>query len=85
MPGRGAWLHPSHECLTKALTRKAFPRAFKAGRAVSTERLEQQLSELLTRESVSDTSPDVTPDDEPHGVARADELTESGFDAMSNR
>lgn len=35
MPGRGAWLHPSSECLETALKRKAFNRAFR--RPVSAE------------------------------------------------
>ena len=28
--GRGAWLHLRHECVVKAVRRKAFSRAFKA-------------------------------------------------------
>ncbi|MFD8495494.1 YlxR family protein [Amycolatopsis sp. NPDC059657] len=30
LPGRGAWLHPEQDCLTKAERRRAFPRALKA-------------------------------------------------------
>lgn len=41
--GRGAWLHPNPECLTTALKRKAFHRAFKT--AVDTEELAQLLTE----------------------------------------
>ena len=29
MPGRGAWLHPSVQCLQQAVRRNAFARAFK--------------------------------------------------------
>ncbi|HVV09545.1 YlxR family protein [Amycolatopsis sp.] len=29
LPGRGAWLHPEPECLTKAERRRAFPRALR--------------------------------------------------------
>ncbi|QMU97911.1 YlxR family protein [Microbacterium esteraromaticum] len=29
LPGRGAWLHPSPECLDTALRRKAFARALR--------------------------------------------------------
>ncbi|MFC4081949.1 YlxR family protein [Amycolatopsis samaneae] len=29
LPGRGAWLHPGPECLTKAERRRAFPRALR--------------------------------------------------------
>ena len=31
LPGRGAWLHPSRECATIAVQRKAFGRALRAG------------------------------------------------------
>ncbi|WAL63722.1 YlxR family protein [Amycolatopsis cynarae] len=30
LPGRGAWLHPEPDCLTKAERRRAFPRALRA-------------------------------------------------------
>jgi predicted RNA-binding protein YlxR (DUF448 family) len=29
LPGRGAWLHPDAECLTRAERRSAFPRALR--------------------------------------------------------
>lgn len=29
MPGRGAWIHPDLDCLTKAERRRAFPRALR--------------------------------------------------------
>jgi predicted RNA-binding protein YlxR (DUF448 family) len=29
MPGRGAWIHPTQECLELAITRRAFIRALK--------------------------------------------------------
>ncbi|MES1170879.1 MAG: YlxR family protein [Actinomycetota bacterium] len=31
LPGRGAWLHRSPECLELAIKRRAFPRALRAG------------------------------------------------------
>ena len=31
MPGRGAWLHPTGECLEQALRRRAFGRALRVG------------------------------------------------------
>jgi predicted RNA-binding protein YlxR (DUF448 family) len=34
LPGRGAWVHPTRECVEKALTRKAFGRALKADGAL---------------------------------------------------
>ncbi|WP_430867085.1 YlxR family protein [Demequina aurantiaca] len=33
LPGRGAWLHRSDDCLTKALQRRAFGRALRAPQA----------------------------------------------------
>ncbi|MFH5822510.1 YlxR family protein [Georgenia sp. AZ-5] len=35
-PGRGAWLHPSRECLDLALRRRAIPRALRAAGPVDT-------------------------------------------------
>ncbi|MGO2744984.1 YlxR family protein [Microbacterium sp.] len=29
MPGRGAWVHPTHECLDTAIRRRAFARALR--------------------------------------------------------
>ncbi|MEO6505985.1 MAG: YlxR family protein [Terrimesophilobacter sp.] len=34
LPGRGAWVHPTLECVEKALTRNALGRALKADRTV---------------------------------------------------
>ncbi|WP_226909266.1 YlxR family protein [Georgenia ruanii] len=36
-PGRGAWLHPSRECLNLALRRRAFPRALRVAGPVDTD------------------------------------------------
>lgn len=44
--GRGAWLHPSHECLDTALRRRAFQRAFRA--PVDTEGILPELEALLS-------------------------------------
>ncbi|MFC5501238.1 YlxR family protein [Lysinimonas soli] len=35
-PGRGAWIHPTVECLTSALNRKAFGRALRGDRTLDT-------------------------------------------------
>ena len=32
LPGRGAWVHPTTECIELALERRAFLRAFKTGK-----------------------------------------------------
>ena len=34
LPGRGAWVHPSAECVSTAIKRKAFGRALRAGTAL---------------------------------------------------
>lgn len=39
LPGRGAWLHDRSECLSKALRKRAFARAFRS--QVDTANLEQ--------------------------------------------
>ena len=33
LPGRGAWLHPTGDCLEQALRRRAFGRALRVGAA----------------------------------------------------
>ncbi|MFZ4078335.1 MAG: YlxR family protein [Microbacteriaceae bacterium] len=47
--GRGAWIHPTVQCLDTALSRKAFGRAFRAPVAVTHEaraQLEQVLAHI---------------------------------------
>jgi uncharacterized protein len=34
LPGRGAWLHPTGDCLEQALRRRAFGRALRVGAAL---------------------------------------------------
>jgi uncharacterized protein len=47
LPGRGAWVHPTLECVEKALTRKAFGRALKAdGALVVSATTAQQLRQV---------------------------------------
>ncbi len=36
LEGRGAWVHPTRECVETALQRKAFGRALKADSALAT-------------------------------------------------
>lgn len=65
--GRGAWLHPSHECLDSALRRRAFRRAFRA--PVDTETVAPQLESLavLTADRAHECRPQPSPDGSPHG------------------
>jgi predicted RNA-binding protein YlxR (DUF448 family) len=39
LPGRGGWVHPTRDCVEKAVTRKAFGRAFKVTTALNPERV----------------------------------------------
>ena len=43
MPGRGAWLHPSPECLELAVRRKAFGRALHLRAAVDVSAVARHL------------------------------------------
>lgn len=44
--GRGAWVHPTRECVSTAVRRRAFHRAFRT--AVSVENLGHHLNVLLS-------------------------------------
>jgi predicted RNA-binding protein YlxR (DUF448 family) len=44
LPGRGANLHPTPECLALALRRRAFPRALRVSGRLATEVLEQYVA-----------------------------------------
>ncbi len=41
LPGRGAWVHPTQECLDKAIRRRAFGRALRVSAALDTQTIEQ--------------------------------------------
>ncbi|HEV7812082.1 MAG TPA: YlxR family protein [Leifsonia sp.] len=45
LPGRGAWLHPTGECLDKALQRRAFGRALRVDGMLSTQAIQDALRE----------------------------------------
>ncbi|WP_223695105.1 YlxR family protein [Leifsonia poae] len=45
LPGRGAWLHPTDECLDKALQRRAFGRALRVEQALETQAIQDALRE----------------------------------------
>lgn len=44
LPGRGAWLHPTRECMEAALRRRAFGRALRVSTAVDTQTIEKRLN-----------------------------------------
>lgn len=66
--GRGAWLHPSHECLDSALRRRAFRRAFRA--AVDTEAVAPELDALLSTGQPGDRAHECRPQPSPDGSPR---------------
>ncbi|WP_217183583.1 YlxR family protein [Streptomyces sp. AC495_CC817] len=40
LPGRGAWLHPTRECMEAALRRRAFGRALRVSATLDTQTIE---------------------------------------------
>ncbi|WP_403020127.1 YlxR family protein [Salinibacterium sp. GXW1014] len=46
LPGRGAWLHPTVECVDSSLKRRAFGRALRAGGALDTSGVKQSVLAL---------------------------------------
>ncbi|NEM90416.1 YlxR family protein [Galbitalea soli] len=41
LPGRGAWVHPTSECVDKSISRKALGRALRVAVALDTTQLER--------------------------------------------
>ena len=44
MPGRGAWVHETHECVDAALRRRAFVRALRVSGPLDTQTIEKRLN-----------------------------------------
>jgi predicted RNA-binding protein YlxR (DUF448 family) len=44
LPGRGAWIHPTQECMAAALRRRAFGRALRVSTAVDAQTIEKRLN-----------------------------------------
>ncbi|MEV4774468.1 YlxR family protein [Microbacterium sp. LTA6] len=44
LPGRGAWLHPTRECMDAALRRRAFARALRVSAPLDTQTIEKRLN-----------------------------------------
>jgi predicted RNA-binding protein YlxR (DUF448 family) len=40
LPGRGAWVHPTRECMDAALRRRAFGRALRVSTILDTQTIE---------------------------------------------
>lgn len=47
LPGRGAWVHPTAQCLSQAVTRGAFPRALRVSGKPDAGPLENRLKTLM--------------------------------------
>lgn len=45
LPGRGAWVHPTQECIDAALKRRAFVRALRAPGPLDSQGLTKRLNE----------------------------------------
>lgn len=43
LPGRGAWVHDTRECLETAIKRRAFVRALRASGPLDTQTIEQHI------------------------------------------
>jgi N utilization substance protein A len=48
LPGRGASVHPTPECLRAAVRRRAFPRALRCSTPLETGPLEEHLAQQVT-------------------------------------
>jgi predicted RNA-binding protein YlxR (DUF448 family) len=44
MPGRGAWVHETHECVDAAIRRHAFVRALRVSGPLDTQTFEKRLN-----------------------------------------
>ncbi|MGI6878668.1 YlxR family protein [Microbacterium sp. gxy059] len=44
LPGRGAWVHPTRDCVQLALKRRAFVRALRASSPLDAQTLEEWLN-----------------------------------------
>ena len=44
LPGRGAWLHDTEQCVRKALVRNAFVRALRVSGPLDTQTIEKRLN-----------------------------------------
>ncbi|WP_141933247.1 YlxR family protein [Microbacterium sp. SLBN-146] len=44
LPGRGAWVHPTQECMDAAVRRRAFVRALRVSGSLDTQTIEKRLN-----------------------------------------
>jgi predicted RNA-binding protein YlxR (DUF448 family) len=55
LPGRGAWLHPVPECLSRAERRSAFPRALRVPGPLDVDRVRSFLQQHVCENGASET------------------------------
>ena len=60
LPGRGAWVHPTSECVTTAIQRKAFGRALRVEGALATDGLRLVIPLSTTPSNEADRPRDTT-------------------------
>ena len=75
LPGRGAWLHPTGECLEQALRRRAFGRALRTSAALDSAAVRAHVESLV--EAVA-TGREQESTNQPSAALGTD--PESGFD-----
>jgi predicted RNA-binding protein YlxR (DUF448 family) len=49
LPGRGAWLHLDHDCLTNAERRRAFPRALKVQGPLAVDHVREHFEQQVKK------------------------------------
>nr|WP_246258316.1 YlxR family protein [Amycolatopsis anabasis] len=57
LPGRGAWLHPGPECLTKAERRRAFPRALRVSGVLDARAVRHYVERRAVKSTGEEPSP----------------------------
>ena len=81
LPGRGAWLHPSPDCLDLALRRRALTRALRVAGPLDTSGLAGALAEMAGRPDRSGTSTHQVATPVDTGPSRRRSEPEAGYSA----
>ena len=79
LPGRGAWLHPTPECLDLAVRRKAFGRALRVKAFLEVAAVSAYIGAL--QQFAADEQSVTAASSTPESAAQQVPETESGFDA----
>jgi uncharacterized protein len=81
LPGRGAWLHPSPDCLDLALRRRALTRALRVAGPLDTSGLAGALAEMAGRPGRTGTSTTQVATPVDTGPSRRRSEPEAGYSA----